>query len=283
MDLQAGDGYAPWAELARARDLQSSISLPVRVNGVVEGAFNVYADEAGAFEPRVVRLLEDLVQSLGLGIERLRDRRDLEVAFANSIALVASVVESRDPYTAGHQERVAELAAAIGRELGLDERRIEGLTYAATVHDAGKVGVPIDLLSRPGKLAEEEMALIRRHSRIGWEITSKFVWPWPIAEIVRQHHERMDGSGYPDGLHGDEILLESRIVAVADVYEAVSSRRPYRAALGVDTARAVVVDGSGSLFDADVVDAFLRVLDAGFEFDVAKVGAGGTTAPSGVA
>jgi PAS domain S-box-containing protein len=269
-DLLADQEFAPWKDRARARGFRSSISLPVRVNGVVEGSFAVYADEPRAFEPRVVRLLEDLVRSLGFGIDRLRDRRDLEVAFANSIDLVASVVESRDPYTAGHQARVAELSAAMGRELDLSERRIEGLTYAATIHDAGKVGVPIDLLSRPGKLAEEEMTLIRRHSRIGWEITSKFDWPWPVADIVHQHHERMDGSGYPQGLRGDEILLESRIVAVADVYEAVSSRRPYRAALGEGKARAAVVDESGTLFDADVVDAFVRVLDAGFTFSATK-------------
>ena len=265
-DIVSDREFAPWMQRAVARGFRSSISLPVRVNGEVEGAFSVYADEPDAFAPRAVRLLEDLMVSLGFGIERMRDRQDLEIAFANSIELVGSVVESRDPYTAGHQTRVAQLAGAIGRELGLDEHRVEGLVYAATIHDAGKVGIPIDLLSRPGRLAEEEMALIRRHAQIGWEITSKFRWPWPVAEIVHQHHERMDGSGYPQGLHGDEILLESRIVAVADVYEAVSSRRPYRAALGVDSARSVVTDDSGTKFDADVVDAFLRVLDDGFTF-----------------
>jgi PAS domain S-box-containing protein len=265
-DLVSDPGFAPWGDRALARGFRSTVSLPVRVNGIVDGTFNVYAAELDAFGSRVVDLLEDLARSLGFGIERLRDRRDLEVAFANSIDLVASVVESRDAYTAGHQSRVAELSAAIGRELGLDERRVEGLTYAATIHDVGKVGVSIDLLSRPGTLSPEEMALIRRHSRIGWEITSRFEWPWPVAEIVYQHHERMDGSGYPLGLRGDEILLESRIVAVADVFEAVSSRRPYREALGEDTARAIVAAGSGTLFDALVVGAFLRVLDGGFAY-----------------
>ena len=265
-DLAIGGADAPWAGRGVAHGFGSCVSLPVRVTGTVEGVFTVYAAEPGAFGPRVVDLLEDLVGSLGFGIGRLRDRHELEVAFTNSIDLIASVVESRDPYTAGHQARVAELSAAIGRQLGLDDRRIEGVTYAATIHDAGKVGVPIDLLSRPGRLAEEEMALIRRHPRIGWEITSRFEWPWPVAEVILQHHERMDGTGYPQGLRGDEILLEARIVAVADVFDAVSSRRPYRAALGSDRARAIVADGAGTLFDPTVVDAFLAVLDGGFAF-----------------
>ena len=265
-DLLAVASFAPWSARALARGFRSSVSLPVRVDGRIDGALNVYAGEPHAFGPRVVDLLGELARSLGIGIERLRGRRDLEVAFANSVDLIASVVESRDPYTSGHQSRVAELSAAIGRELGLDGWRIEGLTYAATIHDVGKVGVPIDLLSRPGTLSKEEMALIRRHSTIGWEITSRFEWPWPIAEIIHQHHERMDGSGYPLGLRGYEILLESRIVAVADAFEAISSRRPYRAALGEDTARSVVIDGSGTAFDADVVAAFTRVLDGGFSF-----------------
>ena len=267
-DMASNSDYAPWRERALLHRFGSGISLPVPVNGAVDGVLNVYAAEPNAFEPRVVALLEDLARSLGFGIERLRDRRDLEVAFANSIDLIAAVVESRDPYTSGHQVRVAELSTAIACRLGIDQQRIQGLTYAATIHDVGKVGVPIDLLSRPGRLAEEELALIRCHSQIGWEIASRFEWPWPVADIVRQHHERIDGSGYPLGLRGDEILLEARIVAVADVYEAASSRRPYRAALGGDRARAIVSGGSGTLFDAEVVGAFERVLDDGFTFAV---------------
>jgi len=266
-DMRDDPDYAPWSARAAVHGFRSAMALPVRVNGRVDGAINVYASQPDAFGPRVVQLFEDLTRAMGIGMERLRDRRDLQVAFANSIDLIASVVESRDPYTAGHQARVAELAAAIGVQLGLDDRRIEGLTYAATIHDVGKVGVPIDLLSRPGALSTEELALIKRHALVGWEITNRFEWPWPVADIVHQHHERMDGSGYPQGLSGDDILLEARIVAVADVYEAVSSRRPYRAALGTDTARAMVVEGAGTLYDPDVVAAFERVLDDGFTFE----------------
>ena len=266
-DLLGDSDYSPWKEHAEASGFRSSVSLPVRVDGVVDGTLNVYSEEADAFDQRVVDLLESLARSLGIGIERQRSHRDLELAFANSIDLIAAVVESRDPYTAGHQARVASLSTAIGRELGLDERRIVGLAYAASIHDAGKAGIPIDLLSRPGRLSDEEMALIRRHSKIGWEITSRFDWPWPVAEIVHQHHERMDGTGYPLGLRGEEILLEARIVAVADVYEAASSRRPFRPALDEAQARQIVGEGSGTAFDADVVDAFLRVLDTGFAFE----------------
>ena len=164
-------------------------------------------------------VLEDLARTLGYGIARLRDRGRARRAFVNSIDLVAAVVESRDPYTAGHQALVAELARAVGVEMGLDEHRLNGLAFAARIHDVGKIGVPIDLLCRSGRLAPEEMAVVRRHAVMGWEIAGHFDWPWPIAEIVHQHHERFDGSGYPQGLRGGtEILLEARIVAVADAY-----------------------------------------------------------------
>jgi HD-GYP domain-containing protein (c-di-GMP phosphodiesterase class II) len=153
---------------------------------------------------------------------------------------------------------------AIGREMGLDERRLETLSYGARLHDIGKIAVPSALLTRPGRLRPEEMALVRCHATVGWEIASRYEWPFPVAEIIHQHHERLDGSGYPEGLRGEEIVLEARIVAVADVFDAMAADRPYRAALGPTEARAIVVAGSGTLFDAEVVAAFERVLDAGF-------------------
>ena len=222
--------------------------------------------KSGAFDDHSVATLEDLTATLGNGIARLRGRRELRRAFVNSIDLVAAVVESRDPYTAGHQALVAELARAVGVEMGLDDYRLNGLTFAARIHDVGKIGVPIDLLCRPGRLAAEEMAVVRRHAVLGWEIAGHFDWPWPIAEIIHQHHERFDGSGYPQGLVGTDILLEARIMAVADTFQAVASRRPYRAALGTDRAREVVESGSGTAYDPEVVVAFLAVLAGGFTF-----------------
>ena len=265
-DLANDPDWSPWSEHAAARGFCSAAGLPVLVDGVVDGVLVVFSGEVGAFDDHAVAILEDVASALGNGVTRLRDRRELRHAFVNSIDLVAAVVESRDPYTAGHQALVAELARAIGSEMGVDEHCLNGLSFAARIHDVGKIGVPIDLLCRPGKLADEEMAVVRRHATMGWEIAGHFDWPWPIAEIIHQHHEHFDGSGYPQGLAGPEILLEARIIAVADTYQAVASRRPYRAALGTDRAREIVEAGSGTMYDPDVVMAFLRVLSGGFAF-----------------
>ena len=258
--------YAPWRTRALAFGFRSSASLVVRVDGRPDGVLTVYATEPEAFDDHAVAVLEDLTRTLGFGLERVRDRADLRQAFASSIDLVAAVVESRDPYTAGHQALVSELARAVGAELGLDEHRLDGLAFAARIHDVGKIGVPIDILCRPGVLTPEELAVVRRHATVGWEIAGHFAWPWPVADIVHQHHEQFDGSGYPQGLRGEEILLEARIVSVADCYQAVASRRPYREALGEDVAYRTILEGSGTQFDPDVVDAFVTVLADGFTF-----------------
>ena len=265
-DLTIDPDCSPWSERALARGLRSLASLPVFVDGELDGVLAVYAGAPGAFDDHSLASLEDLTSTLGNGIARLRGRTELRRAFVNSIDLVAAVVESRDPYTAGHMALVAELARAIGVEMGLDEYRLNGLTFGARIHDVGKIGVPIDLLCRPGRLADEEMAVVRRHAILGWEIAGHFDWPWPIAEIIHQHHERFDGSGYSQGLAGADILLEARILAVADTYQAVASRRPYRAALGADRAWEIVEAGSGTAYDPDVVVAFRSVLAAGFTF-----------------
>lgn len=260
--------FVPWRGAAAERGFRSSIAIPVVVDGEIDGALMVYALEEDAFDDRSVATFEDLAEELGYGIHRLRDGRRLEQAFVSAIDLLAASVESRDPYTAGHQAAVADLAAAIGRELGLDENRITGITYGARVHDLGKIAIPIEILTHPGKLDDEQMAMVREHTNVGWEIASRFHWPWPVADMVRQHHERLDGSGYPLGLRGDEICLEARIVAVADVYEAVAADRPYRASMGAEKSWGLIVSGRGSSFDPDVVDALERVLAAGYTLPV---------------
>ncbi|BAE52244.1 HD domain-containing phosphohydrolase [Paramagnetospirillum magneticum] len=190
-----------------------------------------------------------------------RAQAALERALEGTIEAVASTIEVRDPYTAGHQRRVAEIAVAIGRQLGLPAETLKGLRVAGTIHDIGKIGIPAEMLTRPGRLSALEFDIIRNHSADGCEILNGVDFPWPIADMVRHHHERMDGSGYPDGLKGDEILFEARILAVADVVEAIASDRPYRAALGLDAAMREIIAHSGTLFDAAVVDA-CRVLAA---------------------
>ncbi len=206
--------------------------------------------------------------------ERKRAERELEASMAllknalgGTIEAIAKTMETRDPYTAGHEERVSELAVALAGELGLSSDSIEGLKMAAMVHDLGKISIPVAILSKPGRISPIEFELIKTHSAAVYEILKEIKFPWPVATIVRQHHERLDGSGYPDGLRGDAILLESRILAVADVVEAMSSHRPYRPARGVEAALAEVSEKRGILYDPRVVDACLRLFkDKNFKF-----------------
>jgi len=179
----------------------------------------------------------------------------LRRALTQTIGAIAATIEKRDPYTAGHQRRVANLAREIGLRLGLDADRVEGLYLGALVHDVGKVAIPVDILTRPGALTAEEFALVKTHVQAGVEVLGDVDFPWPIVEMVRQHHERLDGSGYPAGLAGDAIGLEARIIAVADVFESMSTHRPYRAALGPDAALAELTRGQLTQFDVTVVDA----------------------------
>jgi putative nucleotidyltransferase with HDIG domain len=175
---------------------------------------------------------------------------------------MARTVASRDRYTAGHQQRVADFAGLVAQEFGLSEEMTEGVRMAGVVHDLGKISIPAEFLSKT-KISDMEYKIIQSHAQAGYDILKEIDFPWPIAQIVRQHHERMDGSGYPQGLTGDEILLEARIIAVADVIEAMASHRPYRAALGIDKAVQEVSEKKGVCFDRDVVDASIHVIARG--------------------
>ena len=183
----------------------------------------------------------------------------LRKAFGTTIQVMVSAVETRDPYTAGHQTRSADLARAIATEMGLPQEKIEGIRMAGSIHDIGKLSIPADILSKPTKLSKIEFSLIKEHPRKGFEILKDVESPWPLAEIVHQHHERMDGSGYPRNLKGDEILMEARILAVADVVEAMASHRPYRPGLGIDAALNEIEKNSGIFYDEAVAAACLRL------------------------
>ena len=194
----------------------------------------------------------------------------LSRAMTATVGVVAMTVEARDPYTAGHQRRVAELARVIAREMGNSEEFIDGIYMAGLIHDIGKIAVPAEILSKPTKLLNIEFELIKNHSQAGYDILKDVEFPWPIAQIVLQHHERMDGGGYPHGLKGEEILLEARIIAVADVVEAMAMHRPYRAALGIDVALKEIADHSGVRYDSQVADACLKVFrENKFQFNSA--------------
>jgi response regulator RpfG family c-di-GMP phosphodiesterase len=203
-----------------------------------------------------------LEEEVNLRTEELQRReQELKMALISIVDVVASMVEKRDPYTAGHEQRVASLALAIAREMGLDEQRYEGLGLAAAIHDLGKIAIPSEILAKPGKLTDIEYQLIQTHAQIGYDILAKGTseFPWPIKTIVHQHHERMDGSGYPLGLSGTDLLLESRILAVADVVEAMASHRPYRAALGIEMALQEITEQQGTRYDSNVVAACLSL------------------------
>jgi putative two-component system response regulator len=193
---------------------------------------------------------------------------ELRDALEGTIRAMALAVESRDPYTAGHEQRVARLARTIAEEMGRPEEEVLGAYYAGLVHDVGKISVPSEILTYPGKLGKEELGIIRKHPETGARILSTVQFPWPLAEIVHQHHERLDGSGYPRGVPGDAIRIEARIIAVADVVEAMTSHRPYRPALGIEVAFAEIVERRGTYYDADVVDACVRLFrEKGFKLD----------------
>lgn len=206
--------------------------------------------------------------------QRKKAEREKEEAFSRLKSLLNEVVEAfslavefRDPYTMGHQKRVSELSVAISNELGLDPEKIEGIRVASLLHDLGKaVGVPLEILNKPSKLNDIEFSFIKAHPEIGWRILKEVDFPWPVSEAVYQHHERLNGSGYPRGLKGDQIIIEARIIGVADVVEAMTSHRPYRPPLPLEEALKEIKENKGILYDPQVVDACLRVFEKGFSF-----------------
>lgn len=260
-DIHNNPSFEPWREKALEYGYQSSIALPCMVQDELYYVLNIYADEPNAFDEKEVMLLEKFAEDLAFGIKNLRvwaekekARQELRAVLFQTIGAIALILEKRDPYTAGHQERVAQLACTIAAELGWDEERIEGLHFGAIIHDIGKIYVPAEILNRPGRLTEAEMSIIKTHPQVGYDIVAHVDFPWPVKEIILQHHERLDGSGYPQGLKGDEMTMEAKIITVADVVEEIASHRPYRPTLGIDVALDEITRGRGIAYDAEVVD-----------------------------
>ncbi len=229
-------------------------------------------------ESLVEKRTAELVESNNLLKSEVENRKqiqlELEQSFANlkkvtdaTIQAIALTVEKRDPYTSGHQRRVAKLTRAIAEAIGLSEDQIEGAHVAASIHDIGKISLPAEILSKPIQLSEIEISLIQAHAQAGYDILKGLDFPWPIADIIIQHHERMDGSGYPRGLSGDRISIEARIIGVADVVETMSSHRPYRPSMGIEKALEEITLNSGTLYDSQIVDACLNIFNGkGFLF-----------------
>ncbi|WP_153117085.1 HD domain-containing phosphohydrolase [Rhodocyclus tenuis] len=274
-DIAVAAGMAPWRSAALAHGYHSMIALPFRFADGTMACLSLYGATRDVWSAPEKKLLQEISADLAFGINALRTaiakthyQEGLRVSLEQTIQVIADTVEERDAYTAGHQRRVAQLSSRIAGELGLSTERIRGLHLAATIHDLGKIGIPAEILTKPRRLSAMEFGLMKEHPQIGYEILKNVDFPWPIARIIQQHHERIDGSGYPDGLAGDALLLESQILAVADVVEAMASHRPYRAALGLDAALKEVSVHRGITFDSAVVDACLRIFrEQGFTID----------------
>ena len=273
-DFATDSRMGPWRAEALKRGYRSSVALPLRDAAGAIGALMIYAPEPDAFGKDELALFEELAADLAYGIGALRAMseresavRQLHDSLENTVGAIASTVEARDPYTAGHQRRVAQLASSIGREMGLAEDQIRGILIAGLIHDVGKIHVPAEILTKPGELTPLEMQLVRVHAQAGYDIIKGIEFPWPVAQAVLQHHERPDGSGYPKGLVADAIIVEARVLAVADVVETIMSHRPYRPAKGLESALAEIRAGKGRLYDAAAVDACVALFESkGFRF-----------------
>lgn len=235
---------------------------PILLGEEILGVLSLYVPQRHLPPEQEIEFLTAITDTLASMIVRKKGDQALQISYqelqltldgiVNALAVVA---EKRDPYTAGHQQRVAGLACAIARQMGLNDTYIRNIKVAALLHDIGKINIPSEILSRPGKLTDIEIAFIRCHPVLGNEILRQIPFSGPIAQIVLQHHERIDGSGYPNGLQADEIMLEAKIIAVADVLEAMSTHRPYRPALGIEKAREELMRYQGICYDYQVVEA----------------------------
>jgi len=283
IDSELDEGFSAWRIRAREFGIRSAIGCPIpdglaSVDGIHHpyGVLLVYSKVPNAFGPSEVQLFQSLAQEIGFGLrsierqhkldDQIHEKELVQERLASSlratIEAMSKTMEWRDPYTAGHQKRVAFIAMAIAKKLGWSEERVQSLYMAGMVHDIGKVAVPSEILTKPTHLTTLEMQMVQGHAESGYQILKDIPFPWPIAEIVHQHHERLDGSGYPRGLKGDQIFMEARILAVADTIEAMATHRPYRPARGLTAAMDEIRAEAGIKLDEKVVDAAFALMNS---------------------
>ncbi|MEC9347934.1 MAG: HD domain-containing phosphohydrolase [Pseudomonadota bacterium] len=280
-DVTSNPAFAIWRTRLEAYNFTSCIAVPIPMDGETAAVLAVYGTLPQNFDADAQAVIANVGEDIGFALSALRHRarlaaaeraqedarRDLAAGLLGAVRAVSTAVEMRDPYTAGHQGRVADLAAAIATEMDLPANEVEEIRLGAMIHDVGKIRVPAEILTRPGRLSVEEFDLVKRHPEHGYEIVRHIGLPDSVTNVVLQHHERMDGRGYPAGLRGDQIALSARIVAVADIVEAMAAHRPYRGALGMDRSIEEVRRLRGTALDAGAVDACMRVVRRrGFEF-----------------
>ncbi len=265
-DLLGDVAAEPWHALMEKFSLRSAVSVPLHLSKA-RAVLTAYASHTYAFPGRKFQRLQSIVQEVEFAAAHVSSVVATETALRGTIAALSQMTETRDPYTAGHQSSVGWLAEEIARRMGFDAAFCALMRQSGELHDVGKIAIPVEILTRPGPLSETEFDLIRTHPIVGADILAKAHLPWPIADVALQHHERMDGSGYPFGLKGDDVKMPARIIAVADTVEAMTQRRPYRPALGSDVALEEIKRGAGSQYDAGVVATCVKIFEDGFEFE----------------
>ena len=274
-DIDSDSRYSPWKEITQTWQVKSAAAVPLVADHEVMGALAIYSRQRNAFDEDAIKFLAEVANDIAIGVRSQRLNNRLEATLSSlrkslygTVEAVARIVELRDPYTAGHERRVSRLACAIGKEMRLPERQVEGLRVIGYLHDIGKIAVPAEILSKPTALNKLEVLMIREHSRSGYDILKDLEFPWPVAQAVLQHHERLDGSGYPEGLKEQDIILEAKIMMVADVVEAMATHRPYRASRGLDAALNEITINKGKLYDANIVAACVTLFaERGFTLD----------------
>ena len=276
VDGEIDPGFVAWRERAKAFGIRSVIGCPIP-NGSDDtpfGSLLVYSKIPNTFGPSEIQLFESLAKEIGFGLRSIERQHKLDdqihekeltqerlsTALRSTIEAMSKTMEWRDPYTAGHQKRVASISMSIGRQLGWDNERIQALYMAAMVHDIGKMAVPSEILTKPSRLTDLEMQMVQGHVEAGYQILKDIPFPWPIADMVYQHHERLDGSGYPNKLKDEQICEEARVLAVADTIEAMATHRPYRPARGLVAAMEEIKAEAGEKLDSKVVDAAFELL-----------------------
>lgn len=275
-DTDCNENFSPWLERARISHIRSIIGVPiVDANNAPIAALLVYSRLPNSFGDTEQLLFETFAKEISFGLTSLKKQKllheviekkdraeeSLSNALHSTIEAMSRIMEWRDPYTAGHQKRVAMIAAAIADELGWSEEEKKSVYLAGLVHDIGKIAVPSEILTKPSTLSELEMQLVRGHVETGYQILKDVPFPWPISDMIHQHHERLDGTGYPNKLVGEQICPGARILAVADTIEAMATHRPYRASLGLDAAMAVIREEAGISLDKEVVEAAFKLMD----------------------
>ncbi len=261
-DVESDESYAPWKHVAAVQGYSSLIALPLMAKGQTLGVICIYFDEPRYLKKNEINLLTTAANEAAIAIENSQIYENLQDAFVGTIKSLAETIDAKDAYTRGHSEKVSLYAEATARGLGLDGEELQTIRYAGYLHDVGKIGIPDAILTKPGKLTVEEFNIIKKHPVLSDRILKPVDFPFPVQPVVRHHHERYDGKGYPDNLTGEEIPMGARILAVADSYEAMTSDRPYRKALSVDKALEELSRNVGTQFDKRIVVEFIRIVSA---------------------